>query len=124
MVTNQSNVSTNDEFEYGPLCDERVDEILERSEQVHVALFAKKESESFDIVLGAAASGLVALRRVVRGWDPLRGRKRIALPRQILAPDRRTLPDFPRDTRTVGGFGTPTHNSNSRRIHPRSLCPK
>ena len=33
-------------------------------------------SESIDIVLGAASSGLEALRRLVRRWDPLSGGKR------------------------------------------------
>ena len=31
------------------------------------------DSESFDVVLGAAPSGLKALRRLVRRWDPLSG---------------------------------------------------
>ena len=42
-----------------------------KSQQVHVALLALAESENFDIVLGAAPSGLEALRRLVPCWDPL-----------------------------------------------------
>ena len=38
----------------------------EKSEQVRVALSAVTESESVDFVLGAAPSGLEALRRWVR----------------------------------------------------------
>ena len=35
-----------------------------KSEQVHVAFLALTESESFDIVLGAAPSGLEALETI------------------------------------------------------------
>ena len=53
---------------------------------MHVALLALTESESFDIVLGAAPSGPEALRRLVR--RSLSGGKHKALPRQILVPER------------------------------------
>ena len=49
-------------------CAQRVDDVLEKSEKVYVALLALTESESFNIVLGAAPSGLEALRRLVRLW--------------------------------------------------------
>ena len=52
-------------------------------------------SESFDIVLGAAPSGLGALRLVVRRWDRPSGGKRTAVLRQILIPDRCNLQDLP-----------------------------
>ena len=65
------------------------------SAQVHVALLALTESESFDSVLGVAPSGLEALRRLVRRWDPPSGGKRRALRRQILVPDRCKLQDLP-----------------------------
>ena len=60
-----------------------------------MALLALTESESIDIVLGAAPSGLEALRRLVRRWDPLIGGQRRALVRQILVPDRCKLLDLP-----------------------------
>ena len=46
---------TNDALEqqFGPLSEELVDDVLEKSEQVHVALLLLTESESFDIVLGS-----------------------------------------------------------------------
>ena len=56
-----------------------------------VTFLAVTESESFDIVLGAAPSGLEALRRLVRRWDPLSGKRR-ALLRQSLVPE---LQDHP-----------------------------
>ena len=59
-----------------------------------VTLLALTESESFDIVHGAAPSGLEALRRVVPRWDPLSGKRR-ALLRQSLVPDRCKLQDHP-----------------------------
>ena len=62
--------------------------VQEKSEQVHVALLALTETESFDIGLGAAPSGLEALRRLVRRWDPLSGGKHRALLRHILVADR------------------------------------
>ena len=55
---------------------ETVDDVLDTGEQVHVVLLAWTQGESFDIVLGAALSGLEALRRLVRRWDPLSGGKR------------------------------------------------
>ena len=69
--------------------------VQENSEQVHVALLALTESESIGVVLGAAPSGLEALRRLVRRWDPLSGGKRRALSRQIFVPDRCKLQDLP-----------------------------
>ena len=42
---------------------EPVEDVREKSEQVHVALPALTESESLDIVLGAATSGLQVLGR-------------------------------------------------------------
>ena len=74
---------------------EPVEDVEEETEQVHVALLALTESESFDMVLGAAPSGLEALRRLVRRWDPLSAGKRRALVRQILVPDRCKLQDLP-----------------------------
>ena len=56
-----------------------------------VALLAKTESESFHLVFGALPSGLEALGRLVRRWDPLSG----ALLRQILVPDWCQLQDLP-----------------------------
>ena len=96
-VEDQDNVITNEALEQqsGPLGATPVDDVLERSEQVHVALLALTESESFDIVLGVAPSGLEALRRLVRRWDPLSGGKRRALLRHILLPDRCKLQDLP-----------------------------
>ena len=79
-VEHQNNVITN---EGGPIGAEPVEDLQEKREQFHVALLALTESESFDVVLGAAPPGLEALRRLVRLWDPLRGGKRRALLRQI-----------------------------------------
>ena len=79
------------EQQFGPLHEDPVDDVLEKIEQTDVALSAVRESESFNIVPGAAPSGLEALRRLVRRWDPLSGGKRRAILRQILAPDRCTL---------------------------------
>ena len=62
------------EQQFGPLGEEPVDDVLENSEHVHVALLALTGSESFDIVLGAA-SGLEALQLLVRRWVPLSGEK-------------------------------------------------
>ena len=83
------------EHQFGLLGEELVDDVLEKSEQVNVALRALTESESFDIVLGAPPSGLEALRRLVRRSDLLSGGKRRALLRQILVPDRCKLHDLP-----------------------------
>ena len=62
-VEDQDSIITNEALDqqFGPLDAESVDDVLEKSEQVHVALLALTESESFDIVLGAAPSGLKAL---------------------------------------------------------------
>ena len=62
---NQDNDVTNDALEqqFDSLSDERVDDVLEESQ---VALLALTERESFDMVLGAATSGLEPLRRLVR----------------------------------------------------------
>ena len=97
MGQDQDNVIRNEALhqQFGPLGPEPVDDVLEKSEQVQVALLALPERETFDIVLGAAPSGLEAPRRVVRRWDPLSGGKRRALLRQILVPDQRKLHDRP-----------------------------
>ena len=79
----------------GPLGAEPVDHVQEKSERVHVALLALTESKSFGISLGAAPSGLEALRRSVRRLDLLSGGKRSALLRQIFVPDRCKLQDLP-----------------------------
>ena len=52
-------------------------------------------SLSFDILLGAAPSGLEALTRLVHRWHPLSGGKRRSLLRQISVPDRCKLQDLP-----------------------------
>ena len=89
-VADQDSVIMNDAFDrqFGPIGEEPVEDIQEKSEQVHVALLVLTGSESFDKVLGAAPSGLEAPRRLVRRWGPLSGGKRRALLRQILVPDR------------------------------------
>ena len=96
-VEDQDNVITNEALDrqFGPIGAEPVEDVQEKSEQVHVALLALTESESFDVALGAAPSGLEALRRLVRRWDPLGGGKRRALSRQILVPDRCKLQNLP-----------------------------
>ena len=73
----QDNVITNEAFDQQcvPLRAEPVDDVQEKCEQVHVALLALTESESFDVVLGAAPSGLEPSRLLVRRWDPLIGGK-------------------------------------------------
>ena len=79
-VEGQDNVITNEPLDrqFGPMGAETIEDVLEKSEQGHVALLAVTESGSFGIVLGAAPSGLEALRRLVRRWDPLSGGKRRA----------------------------------------------
>ena len=74
-VEDQDNAITNDALEqhFGPLSEELVDDVLEKREQVHAALLALTESESFDIFLGAAPPGLEALRRSFRRWELLSG---------------------------------------------------
>ena len=59
-VEDQDNIITNEALDQqiGPIGAEPVDDVQEKSEQVHVALLALTESESFDVVLGAAPSGL------------------------------------------------------------------
>ena len=98
----QDNVMTNEAFcrQFGPIGAEPVEDVQEKSEQVHVALLVLTESESFDIGLGVAPSGLEALRRLVRRWDPLSGGKRRALLRQILVPVQTARP-----SRRTGGMG-------------------
>ena len=61
-VEDQDSVITNEahDRQFGPVGAEPLEDIQERSEQVHVALLALTESESFDIVHGAAPSGLEA----------------------------------------------------------------
>ena len=84
-VEDHDNFITNGALErqFGPMGAEPVEDVQEKSEQVHVALLTLTESESFDIVLGAAPSGLEALRRLVRRWVALSGGKRRDLLRQI-----------------------------------------
>ena len=80
-VEDQDNVITNQALDrqFCPTGAEPVEDVQEKSEQLHVALLALTESGSFDIALGAAPSGLEALRRLVRRWDPLSGGHRRAL---------------------------------------------
>ena len=79
-VEDQDNVITIEPLDrlFGPTGAEPVEDVQEKSEQVHVAFLELTESESFDVVLGAAPPGLEALRRLVRRWDPLSGGKRRA----------------------------------------------
>ena len=62
-VEDQDNVTTDESLEqqFGPLGAQPFEDVLETMEQVNVALVALTESESFDIVLGAAPSSLEAL---------------------------------------------------------------
>ena len=108
-VEDQVNVNTNEALDrqFGPRGTEPVEDVQEKSEQVHVALLALTESESFDIVLGAAPSGLEALRRLVRRWDPPSGGRRRALLRQILVPDQCKLQRPSRRTCEMGRTGPP-----------------
>ena len=96
-VGDQDNVITNEALDqqFGPLGVEPVDDVLEKNEQVHVALLALTESEIFIFVLGAATSGLEALRRLVRRWHPLSGGTRRGLLPQSLVPDRCKVQDLP-----------------------------
>ena len=50
-VEDQDNIITNEALDqqFGPLGTEPADDVLEKSGQVHVALLALTESESFDI---------------------------------------------------------------------------
>ena len=90
MITNKAR-----DRQFGPIGAEPDEDVQEKSEQVHDALLALTESESFDVVLGAAPSGLEALRRLVCRLDPPSGGQRRALLRQILVPDRCKLQDLP-----------------------------
>ena len=92
----QDNVITNEALDrqFGPIGAERIEDVQEKSEQVHVALLSLTENESFDIVLGATPLGVEALRRLVRRWHPLSGGKRAALLRQILVSDQCKLKDL------------------------------
>ena len=65
-VEEQDNVSTNDALEQqiGSLNEDPIDDVLEKTEQTDVAPLALKDGVSFDIVPGAAPSGLEALRRL------------------------------------------------------------
>ena len=85
-MEDQDNVITNEapDRQFSSIGAEPVEDVQEKSEQVHVALLALTESECFDIVLGAAPSGLEALKLLVRRWVPLSGGKRRALLPQIL----------------------------------------
>ena len=82
-VEEQDNAITNEALEqqFGPLGAQPVDDVLEKSERIHVALLALTGSERF------APSGPEALRRWVRRWDPLSGGT-------ILVPDRCKLQDL------------------------------
>eukprot|EP00971_Amphidinium_carterae_P280628 5571028-Amphidinium_carterae.1 len=74
---------------------EHVPQLLEKSVQLHTALVALIEGESFDIVMGVGPRGVEALRRLIRRWDPASGGKRRLILRQILVPDRAKLADLP-----------------------------
>ena len=88
-VEYHDNVITNEALDRqcGPMGAEAVEDVQEKSEQVHVALLALIGCGIFDVVLGVAPSGLGALRRWDRRWDPLSGGQGRALFRQILVPD-------------------------------------
>ena len=61
-VEEQANAVTKTlEQQFGSLSDEPVDDVLEKSEQIHIAFSALTDSESVDIVLGVGPSGLDAL---------------------------------------------------------------
>ena len=55
-VEDQDNVVTNEALDrqFGPMGAEPVEDVQEKSDQVHVALLALTGSQSFDIILGAA----------------------------------------------------------------------
>ena len=80
-VEDQDNDIANEALEqqFGPIMQNQLTSFSER---------ANKSMWKLRFVLGAPPSGLEALRRLVRRWDPLSEGKRRALPRQILAPDR------------------------------------
>ena len=108
-MEDQDNVITIEALDrqFGPIGAEPIEDVQEKSEQGHVAFLALTESESFDIGLGAAPSGLKDLRRLVQHWDPLSGGKRRTPLRQILVPDRCILQDLHRRTRETGRTGPP-----------------
>ena len=82
--------------QFGPDALEEVDKLEEKDSQLHVALQALTEGESYDLVLSAGSgNGVEALRRLVRRWDPASGGKRRALLKQVLNPDRATLATLP-----------------------------
>ena len=89
-----------------------VDDILDKGDQVDVAFSAFTEGESFDIVLGAAPSGLEALRRFVRRGDPPSGGKRRALLRQIIVSVGANYKTFPRDSRSGTNWCADTKEAN------------
>ena len=64
------------------------------NEQVHAALMALTNGESFDIVLGTGGEGIEAWRRMARRWDPLTAGRARGLLRGILAPARSTIGDL------------------------------
>lgn len=64
------------------------------NEQVHAALMALTNAESFDIVLGTGGEGIEAWRRMARRWDPLTAGRARGLLREILAPARSTIGDL------------------------------
>ena len=74
-VEDQDSVIMNEALDgqFGPIGAEPCGDVQEKSEQIHVALLALTESESFATVLGAAPSGVEVLRRLIRRWDPLSG---------------------------------------------------
>ena len=75
--------------------EDRIDDLREKDAQLHVALQALTEGESFDIVLGCAPRGVEALRRLARRWDPSSGGRRRATLKQILVPERAKLTELP-----------------------------
>ena len=75
--------------------EDYVDDIAEKDSQLHVALQALTEGESFDIVLGATPHGVEALRRLIRRWDPASGGRRRVILRQIVQPERAKLTELP-----------------------------
>ena len=83
-VEDQDKVITNEAFDrqFGPTGAEPDEDLV------------LTESKSFDIVREEAPSGLEALRRLVRLWDPLSGGKRFAHMRQILLSARCRLQDL------------------------------
>ena len=116
-LEDQDNIITNEALDqqFGPLGAETVDDVLEKSEQVHVALFALKESEKLRYRSWSSTISLEALRRLVRRWDPLSGGKRRALLRQILVPDRHKLQDLPAGLEKWEETGSPLRKEQLER---------